>query len=170
MLKLKKNLKFYLKNNRKKLLRIRKNLFKNKNSILNLSLNKLKFTYTRFFLYIKLTQNNLFCTLINPYKGKTILNSSSGIEKLKISKKMLKYNSKLILTNFLEKILKIIKNYSLFVNIICPKYLKRRILFQVKKTLNINNIILNVLNNKPFNGFKKKKKKRNKQRGLRIFK
>jgi len=170
MLKQKKNLNLYLKYNTVKMLRKRKIFVKYKHSILNLSINKLKFNKSNFVLSIRLTQNNVFCTLYNTFENKTKLISSAGIAKLKISKKMLKYNSKFVLLTFLEKAMLIIKNSNLCINLLCPKYLKRRILFQIKQILRNNIIILNVINNKAFNGCKQKKKKRKKQRGLRIFK
>jgi len=72
---------------------------------------------------------------------------------------MLKYNSKFIILTFLEKSIPIIKSSNLCVNLLCPKYLKRRILFQIKQIIRNNVILFNIANNKAFNGCKQKKGK-----------
>lgn len=96
------------------------------------------FTYKKrtFFkkrLSIRLTQNNIFCTL-SLIRKKVITNLSSGKINLKTSRKLLKYNTKIMLNFFFKKVLKTLDK-SLIVSIIGPVHLRKFILKQVKKYL-----------------------------------
>ena len=48
-------------------------------------------------VFIRVRPNNVFCTLKNLNSGKILINRSSGIYNLQISKKKLKYNIKMML-------------------------------------------------------------------------
>jgi ribosomal protein S11 len=120
-------------------------------------------------IYIRLTQNNIFCTL-RTSKHKTIVTSSSGKYKIKTSKKKIKFSSKIILKSFLKEIKKKISKSKLLINIIAPKKLKKKIVSQLCQTLRNKTVIININNKKSFNGCRPKKQKRKKRKGLRIFK
>lgn len=75
-------------------------------------------------LFIKISQNNIFCTIQNIRNRKVIKSCSSG--KLRTTKRSLKFNLRIVLTDFLKSF----KNYRRkirFVFIRAPKYLKRRL-------------------------------------------
>lgn len=125
-------------------------------------------------IYIKVTQNNFFCTLTNN-KRKTLVATSSGKCKIKTSKKKLRFASGLILKSFLKESTKIIKGKRLIVTLIAPKSIKKRIIKQIrrevkKKALKVRKCFFEVMHKKAFNGCREKKEKRKKRKGLRIFK
>jgi len=157
------------KTNKKILYRFRK-LFSNKHSILNQNLNFLTKTTTKFYLKIRFTQNNIFLTYSNTENNNTLKIFSTGKEKIKTSKKLLKFNTKIFLPIVFEKISEDIKNKILIINIICPAYLKSNLIRIMSKFLQSNIFILNITNNKCFNGCKEKKQKRKKRKMFRIFK
>lgn len=77
---------------------------------------------------IKFKQNNIFCTLINLINNKTLHVGSSGIYKLKISKRKLKYVFLEVLNIFFNKMRKHIKNYNNTIfNIVVPKYTRKAV-------------------------------------------
>jgi len=170
MLKQKKNyLKKTSKVNKKIFYRFRK-LFSNKHSILNQNLNFLVKTPPKFFIKIKFTQNNIFLTYSKIENNNTLKVFSTGKEKIKTSKKLLKFSTKIFFPSVFEKISEDIKNKILIINIICPNYLKSNLIKTISKFLQFNIFILNIKNNKCFNGCKVKKQKRKKRKMFRIFK
>jgi ribosomal protein S11 len=156
--------------------RIRKRrIFKNKIQILNPTFQHLlkseKFgKIPEKKLSIRVTPNNVFCTLKNILRKKTISLGSSGIYKVKTSKKTLRYSTKVILEYFLKTIKKELNSKKVIVNIIGPIRIRKAILKQLKKYFKKSSLILNIENKKCFNGCRPKKKKRKKQKGLRVFK
>lgn len=77
---------------------------------------------------IKVTQNNIFCTFVNLKEKKTLLVASSGIYKLKLSKKTLKRFYKPFINLFLYNVKKYCKNFNSTVfNIIAPLKFRRNI-------------------------------------------
>ena len=120
---------------------------------------------------IKIIPNNIFCTLIRlKKKSETILLVSAGILKLKVTKKKLKYISKILIENFLNKIKKIIRKKISILNISGPIKIRKRILRQAIKTLKKNKMIINLEEKKSFNGCRPKKKRRKKRKGLVVRK
>lgn len=119
---------------------------------------------------IRVTPNNVFCTLKNVLKNKTLYITSAGKCNTKTSKKVLRYSSKIITQFFFEKIKEHLKSNKFVVNIIGPKKIRKSILEQVSNSLRGKNLIINVENKKCFNGCRPPKKRRKKQKGLRIFK
>jgi hypothetical protein len=143
--------------------------FKNFKNILNETSSLLNFSIKKSII-IKVTQNNVFCILKNLKTNNTLVLSSGGIEKVVISKKNLKFGSKIIINSFLIKIKKIIKKEKIFINIKAPLQIKKLFLNLIKIKVKNNFLILNSEHKKSFNGCKVKKKKRKKQRkGLRFF-
>lgn len=146
-----------------------RNIFRTNKSILNPTLYLLKIT-VYFNIAIKITQNNVFCTLINKETLKTVYLTSSGKEKIHTSRKTLRFSSRNIIVSFFRKIKGIIKNNTIFININAPLRSKILIIKLLNRYIKKRFIILYVQAKKCFNGCKPPKKKRKKQRGLRVFK
>lgn len=130
---------------------------------------------------IKLTQNNIFCSFINIKNNKTLHISSSGLYKIKISKRKLKHIYIIFLTTFFNKLQKYCKNFNNTIfKIVSPLKLRKKICFfiskQIKKKKNFKslkkkyNIIVKIISKKCFNGCVPAKKLRKKRRFNRIFK
>ena len=147
-----------------------RNLFKNSKSAVNpvllLSLQK----YPKYEFTLKVTQNNVFCTLLNYTNKKIILNTSSGKEKLNISRKTLVFGAKNIIISFLKKIKRKILGCKLIVSITSPLRVKVLFLRLLKTYIKKSFVLIRTNHRKCFNGCKPPKKKRKKQRGLRVFK
>jgi hypothetical protein len=152
------------------------NSFKNK----IVKLNRIK-TYTH--ITIKVSANNIFCTLRK--RNKTLYVGSSGIYKIHISKKILKTNIKIVISKFLFSIKKKIRFSNFFLTIVCAKKFKKKLLRQIlkfrkkilkkqlKKLKNKNLPLLIKINFNPkkcFNGCRASKKIRKKRRYFRITK
>lgn len=164
---------FYLKKfskiNKKLSYRFRK-LFSSKHFIFNQNFNSLIQTPAKYVIKIKFTQNNIFLTYSNIKNNTTIKTFSTGKEKFKTSKKLLKFSTKTFLPSIFEKLSENIKNKILLINITCPTYLKKHLITIINKFLQNNIFILNINCNKCFNGCKEKKQKRKKRKLFRIFK
>lgn len=137
--------------------------------------SKLGLGQDTFKLFLRFRSNNIFCTLVDVFNKKTILNISSGKYKMNTSKKKLRYNTKMILKLFLKDISSYLKNKnnSFIIQIISPiKNRKQIIRFLREKLKKIKrkNLIIYLKVLKCFNGCRPKKKKRKKRRQLRIFK
>lgn len=149
-------------------------MFKNKSYILNptyqeiISLKNSTKPFKK--LSIRVTPNNIFCTLTNLANNKTLNLGSSGKYAIKTSRKKLRFSSKLIIQSFLDEIKNKIKSDRLLINLISPIKIRKAILKQLSGYLTKKDLILNIEEKKCFNGCRPKKKKRKKQKGLRIFK
>jgi hypothetical protein len=131
---------------------------------------------------IKLTQNNIFCSFFNIKTSKPLHISSSGIYKIKISKRKLKHTYIIFLTTFFNKLQKYCKNFNNTIfKIISPLKLRKKICFFISKQINKKkknfkslkkkyNIIVKIVSKKCFNGCVPAKKLRKKRRFNRIFK
>jgi ribosomal protein S11 len=147
----------------------KKPFFFNRNSsFLQKNLNKKYF----FRLVIKLKTNNIFCSLVNTNLKKTLKVVSSGIYKIKTSKKSLKFSTKNILNIFLVTVKKKYKlfNKKLIINLTAPIRIRKKIIKQLAKSFKTNSLIINVAEKKCFNGCRPSKKKRKKKKGFCIFK
>ena len=124
----------------------------------------------KYNINIKITPNNIFCTLRKNKTNQTILLISAGILKLKISKKKLKYVNKILVQNFIDKIKKKVRNTYCILKISGPKkiikFVTRQLIFFLKKT----KLLVNNLSKKIFNGCRAKKIRRKKHKGMRFFK
>jgi len=170
---LKKNKKTTRKDALKKILRLRK-VFKHRVNLLNPTFKKiaLKNSLKPFskVINIKIKQNNIFCTLRDIKKNKTLYITSSGKCKVKTSKKLLRYSGKIIAQLFFEKIQKVLKERSILINLVGPKKIRRTVTDQVLNFFKKKNLIINVDEKKCFNGCRAPKKKRKKQSSFRILK
>lgn len=123
------------------------------------------------YLTIKVTSNNIFCNLVDLLKEKRLVVASSGKYNIKVSKKKLRHTFKPVLTSFFQEIRTKIINKNLFLILISPLRLRKQMLkFIYPKILQKTNLILKVKEKKCFNGCRAKKKKRKKQKGLRLWK
>ena len=153
--------------NLRSILRYRR-LFRNNissiNPVYHIIRPQLKLTLT-----FNVTQNNIFCTLINN-KNNILFVTSSGKEKIPTSKKTLKYSARNIILSFLKKIRRYFRKNIFLIKIKAPLRIKINLLRIITKVIDKKYIFIFVNNNKCFNVCKPPKKKRKKRHGLRIFK
>jgi ribosomal protein S11 len=149
-----------------------KKIFKYKNSPSNVKLVQLRKEYknSKLKLVIRITPNNIFCTLINLIKNEIICNKSAGIFKIQVSKKKIKFAHKIILMKFIDTIKSKLSTNLIIVKIIGPIKIRKSIIKCLSLNLKQNNLILHTKPLKCFNGCRPAKKRRKKQKGLRIFK
>jgi ribosomal protein S11 len=122
-------------------------------------------------LNFRITQNNVFCTLVDLVSGKILEVGSAGKYKVKVSKKTLRYNAKILVSIFLKKIRSRLQKKHIMVNLIGSSRIRKPILKQVFDQFGIKTSVTARINSKKcFNGCRPKKKRRKKQRSLRIFK
>lgn len=122
----------------------------------------------RFSISVKITPNNMFCTLISNKDNKILLSKSSGSYKINLSKKLLKYYHKIILSKFFLDVEKCKKESCLIINLISPLKLRKSIFRHIVFNFNKTKLYFNFKPLKLFNGCRPKKKKRKKQKSLRI--
>jgi len=167
------NLKINSSKKYKNFLRIRKS-FKFKYHIGNPIFKKIANTnlFKKFsrHINIKIKPNNVFCTLKDSVKNSTLYITSAGKCNVKTSKKTLRFSSKIIIQSFFDNIKKHIKSNKFLINIIGPKKIRKSILEQFAINFKNRDLIINVKGKKCFNGCRPPKKRRKKQKGLRIFK
>jgi ribosomal protein S11 len=164
--------KFKKKNLKAKTIKRLRKIFKYKNSPNNLKLIQLKkeAKNSKLKLVIRVTPNNIFCTLINVTKKEIICNKSAGIYKIQVSKKKIKFAHKIILVKFLDTIKNKLGNNLIIIKIIGPIKIRKSIIKCLSLNLKQNNLILHTAPLKCFNGCRPAKKRRKKQKGLRVFK
>lgn len=119
---------------------------------------------------IKLTPNNVFCTLKNLKTSKTVLTRSSGSYKISVSKKKLKFSNKLILQLFIRELKPFINDNLIILQLSGPLKLRKSIIKQFAINLKNKELIIKTKELKCFNGCRPKKKKRKKQKGLKVYK
>jgi ribosomal protein S11 len=134
---------------------------------------------------IRIKPNNMFCTLTST-KKKRAISATSTKYRIKMSKKALKYNYKLILKAFIEETKKFFGK-KMRISLTAPKRIRRELLRILKKKLTLKKksvkdalgksipviprvLLFHFKAKKCFNGCRARKKKRSKQRGLRIYK
>jgi ribosomal protein S11 len=169
----KKVLKLNLTKKHKNFLRVRKT-FKFRCHIGNPAFRQIsnKNVFSKFSkrIFIKIRPNNIFCTLVDEKSQKTLYTTSSGKCGINTSKKTLRYSGKIVTQSFFDNIRKYSKDDHFLVTLIGPKRMKKPILEVISINLKDKNIILDVKGKKCFNGCRPPKKRRKKQKGLRIFK
>ena len=165
--KIKKSRKFLsLKN----ISRVRKVIRHNANPFNFFTLNSLKNKFSKK-INIRITANNIFCTLIDLKTKQTLHVGSGGKYKIKTSKKKLRYNSKIIVELFFKDINKKINSEEVLINLIAPIKIKKLVLKQLYTFFKkYTNLTINVTPKKCFNGCRPAKKIRKRKKGLRIFK
>ncbi len=88
-----------------------------------------------YLITIRIIQNNIFCFIGNIATGKTILKLSSGLVKLNITKKTIKFHSSRIVPYFFSLLPSRIINCAIGINLIVPQSLKRKIFFLILSKL-----------------------------------
>ena len=168
-----KSLKINLNKKHKNFLRIRKT-FKFRchisNPVFRQISNKNVFKNFSKYIFIRIRPNNIFCTLVDKKINKILYTTSSGKCNTKTSKKTLRYSSKIVTQSFFDNIKKHLKQDFFFITISSPKKMKKPILELLSLNLKNKNLIIDVKGKKCFNGCRPSKKRRKKQKGLRIFK
>jgi ribosomal protein S11 len=101
---------------------------------------------------------------------KILYTTSSGKCGINTSKKVLRYSVKIVLQSFFDNIKKYLSGDHFLITIIGPKKIKKMVLETIALNLKGKNLIVDVKNKKCFNGCRPPKKRRKKQKGLRIFK
>ena len=121
----------------------------------------------RYTIFLKIKQNNLFCTFKNIITNKLLLVASAGKLQLNVSKNKLFFLQKKIIFKFLKKVKWILKKQksSIILKLISPLKLRRRVLRHVKFLLKKRPLVVIFSDLKIFNGCRPKKKRRKK--GLR---
>jgi len=156
----------------KNFLRVRKS-FRDKCQANNPTFRFISGKGLKFFeklISIKIKPNNVFCALSDRLSGKTIYITSSGKCQIKTSKKMLRFSSKLILQSFFNNIKPLLKREGIIVRMVGPKRLKKPVVEQLTTVLRGKSLLITSEGKKCFNGCRAPKKRRKKQRGMRIFK
>lgn len=136
--------------------------------ILNSSANKK--LRPKYGLHIRIRANNVFCTLRYIPSNRIMLAHSSGKYRIKVSKKSLKFQNRIIVGKFLKRIKKWLKRKFILVLISGPVRIKTSILRQVRRNLKRSEVLIKTLERKCFNGCRPPKKRRKKRKGFRIFK
>lgn len=119
---------------------------------------------------IRVTSNNVFCSLKDNKKNKTLFSCSSGKYKIKITRKRLRFGAKIVVNSFLKEIKQKIKLKNLIVLLVSPIKIRKTLLIYLSDVLKHRSLILKIKEKKCFNGCRPSKKKRKKRKGLRIFK
>jgi hypothetical protein len=171
MLKQKKNLNFFKKKNKKKIIKKRKKTFK-----FICKIERIKKAFRRFptpkvtILKLNIRQNNIFATFLKLHEQRTLTTKSSGNFKIKVSKKRLKSSSYLFLKTLFSLIKEKFKKKKLIVFLTSPRHLRRfifrRFFFKFRKYF----LIFCFDPKKCFNGCRVKKVKRKKYKKYRILK
>ena len=123
-----------------------------------------------YLISIKITPNNIFCVLKNFNKNKTLFLLSAGILKLKITKRKLKFASRLLIKKFLSLIYLRTKKKLSLLKLSGPKKVRKIVLKEILKYLKGSRLIIFFQEKKSFNGCKPKKQRRKKRKGLRVLK
>jgi ribosomal protein S11 len=123
------------------------------------------------FMNIKITPNNIFCSFRR--EKKTMLVLSSGILKVKSTKKKLKFTSELIIKKFLMETKKFINDGNLLIIVLtAPLNVRKEVLELIYDKVEEKEleIIVKIDERTSFNGCRAKKKKRLKIKGVRVTK
>lgn len=148
---------------------------------------------------IRVKPNNTFCTLKSLFHDQMISASSTKYS-VKMSKKSLKYNYKIVLKAFLKEVDNFVRSDKILFSITAPKRIRRELIRILKASMkptesdeppildktesqietdnhdtedNVEEpsfVVFKLNARKCFNGCRVRKKKRKKQRGLRIYK
>jgi ribosomal protein S11 len=135
-------------------------------------LTKKKFKTFSKCLNIKVTSNNIFCNFKNRLTNQTLAVGSSGKYKIKTTRKKLRYAIKLVLRSFMMEVTSKFTLKTLIIKIVAPIKIRRHIVSFLSEVLKnkTQKLIIKIAHKKCFNGCRPAKKKRKKQKGLRIFK
>ena len=130
----------------------------------------------KYYISVRVTPNNIFCTLQNLTLNKTLIVGSAGKYKIHVSKKKVKYCQKLIIPKFIEELTKKLKKEPLngltVLKLIAPirnrKHILRMFIPFIKEQKRY--ILFNTLPKKCFNGCRPAKKRHKKNKKFLIKK
>lgn len=129
-----------------------------------------------YFITIRMTQNNLFCYLGNIVTGRSLLKLSSGLVKVNVTKKTVKFHCSRIIPYFFSLLRRKTINSVIGINFIVPQALKRKVFFLALakfKKVRTKKMFLKLFffsGKKCFNGCRSAKLKRKKRHKFRIYK
>lgn len=123
-----------------------------------------------FSVAIRLTQNNVFCTLKNLVTKKTLQNSSSGTQGVHTSKKSLRYSCRQLVPAFLKRIPAAEPQSVFIANITVPKRLRKFVALKLANRFKGSRFFLFLNGKKCFNGCRPSKQRRKKHQKYRVFK
>lgn len=127
---------------------------------------------TKVKAIIRVTANNIFCTILQKPQNKIIYVGSVGKYKLKTSQRKMKFTLKTVLKLFYNKLNLVTKEInSIFIEVLAPLKVRKLLIkglsfFKKKK----KNIIISIKPKKCFNGCIPPKKIRKRKRKMRILK
>lgn len=153
---------------------LQKNIKSSGRPFFNITLNSLK-KKDFFRVDMGLFPNNVFCSLKDIKKNKLISSSSAGKYKIKVSKKRLKYASKVVITNFFKELKQKSVHFvkPIVLVLVSPSNLRKRVILDVLKVLKYvkkKRIIVYIKPKKIFNGCRVKKQMRKKRKRFAIYK
>lgn len=128
---------------------------------------------------IKITSNNIFCSLSDLKSNKVILNASAGKYHFKITKKRLKHTYKEMLELFFRRVWQYLNAGGIIILLTIPIRLRKKVielLFNLRlykktpKESYLRAILIKTKDKKCFNGCRSKKKRRKKRKGTRLLK
>lgn len=131
-----------------------------------------------FVLSVSISSNNIFLNFSkwvnsanNNVVSKNLLSTNSGMYNLKTTKKTLHFNIKIILLSFTKKVIKnfIFKHSSILVRILGPIRLRKEITSFFAKVFTHNQLFIDYIPAKCFNGCKVPKRRRKKSRVRRLL-
>jgi hypothetical protein len=128
-------------------------------------------------LSVTVTPNNIFCSLKHNKGNFTLKAISSGIYKIKTTRKRLKYNTKTVLNLFFRdlKQKKVAFSNFIVISVVAPIKIRKQIINLIaksflKRTLRKKRILFDVPQLKAFNGCRAIKKQRKKRKGFKLYK
>lgn len=157
---------------KKKKLIAKKNLVqlkKKKDQKLSLRNSIKQYVRNAKLIQMKITQNNIFLNLKSLKKKIILYSLTSGVKKIKISKKTLKFNSRMLLHLFITKIKSFKIEKILFINLVIPKYLRHTITQTFITRFRYLSLYFFINPKKCFNGCRVKKIRRKKRRRFQVF-
>lgn len=154
-----------------KLKRVRKN-FKLTTNLFNPTFQFLQTNETKegLIIDIKIKPNNVFCTLKKRHETLYVLSAGKCSAVKNVSKKTLRYKSQLIIKEFLRKTKDILKKENFLINIVGTKKIKALTLRGLAAYFKKRKVVINIDPKKCFNGCRPPKKRRKRQKGIRVFK
>ena len=127
----------------------------------------------KFRFNVNVTNNNIFCTLVDLSTNNIVLQLSAGKCNISSSKKLVRYASKIVLDEFLLKCKPFLNKNSVVFKFSGPVRIRRFILnsvFYHFKLFDVSQVFFDIKANKCFNGCRPPKQRRKKNKGLRLFK
>jgi len=130
-------------------------------------------SHSFFKVVVNITNNNIFCTLVDIKSSKIILQFSAGKCEVSFSKKQVRYGSKIVLERFFKECQNLLTNSVVVLKFSGPVRMRRFVLnlaFYQLRLLDVSKLFFDIKANKCFNGCRPPKKRRKKNKGVRLLK